>query len=100
MNITNNYTNLDTLKSKVKNTKEDDKKLMKACEDIEAEFLKIMLKEMKKTIPKDSLFEKSQGREIFEDLYAEELAVKSSKCSSLGLAKSIYDQFNKTYIKK
>ena len=48
MDITNNYTNLDALKSKVKNTKEDDKKLMKACEDIEAEFLKIMLKEMKR----------------------------------------------------
>jgi flagellar protein FlgJ len=100
VNINNNYTNLELLKKKAENNKQDDKKLMKACEDIEAEFLKIMLKEMKKTVPEDSLFQKSQGREIFEDLYTENLATKTSKGSSLGLAKSIYDQFNKTYIKK
>ncbi|SHK47035.1 rod-binding protein [Tepidibacter formicigenes] len=94
-----NNRNLDILKSKVKNNK-DDKELMKTCKELEAEFVKIMFKEMKKTVPKDSLMQKSSGREIFEDLYTDELANKTSKDSSLGLAKLIYEQFTKTNIKR
>lgn len=91
--------NLDIFKSQIENQK-DKEKLMKACKELEGEFVKIMFKEMKKTVPKDSLMEKSSGREIFEDLYNETLADETSKNSSLGLAKMIYDQFTKTNIKK
>ncbi|SHH19724.1 rod-binding protein [Tepidibacter thalassicus] len=91
----NTNNNLDVLKSKLQNNK-DNKKLMKACKELEAEFVKIMFKEMKKTVPKDTLMQKSSGREIFEDLYTEELATQASTNSSLGLAKLIYEQFTKT----
>ncbi len=95
----NNNVNLEVLKSKVENNKEKEK-LMKACKNLEAEFVKIMFKEMKKTVPKDPTMEKSSGREIFEDLYVEALATQSSENSSLGLAKMIYDQFTKSNLKE
>lgn len=91
--------NLDVFKSQIENQK-DKEKLMKACQELEGEFVKIMFKEMKKTVPKDSFMEKSSGREIFEDLYNETLADETTKNSSLGLAKMIYDQFTKTNVKK
>lgn len=95
----NNNKNLDIFKSKLE-TEKDKEKLMKTCQELEGEFVKIMFKEMKKTVPKDSLVEKSSGREIFEDLYNDELANESTKKSSLGLAKMLYDQFTKTNAKK
>ena len=88
-------TNLDSLKAATQSTT-DKKKLMKTCEALEGEFVKIMFKEMKKTVPKDELLGESQGKEIFEDLYTEEIANSTSKNSSLGLAKMMYEQFTKT----
>lgn len=87
--------NLNSLKTTMQTTK-DKEKLMKACEALEGEFVKIMFKEMKKTVPKDELFGDSQGKEIFEDMYTEEIAKNTTKNSSLGLAKMMYEQFTKT----
>ena len=73
---------------------EDDKKLMDACKEFESIFTYMMLKEMKKTVPEDSLIEKSQGTIMFEEMHLEELSKEMSQGDNgLGLARVLYDQF-------
>ena len=46
---------------------DEDKDLMESCVKLEGEFMKIMLKEMKKTIPDSGFVPKSAGHDIVED---------------------------------
>jgi len=71
------------------------KELMKACQDFESIFLNIMLQEMRNSVPKDDLTEKSFGRDIFESMLYEKYADEMAKTNSVGLAKIIYDQLSK-----
>jgi len=72
--------------------KKDDAALLKACQDFEQIFLHMLLKEMRSTIPDSGLTEKSTAREIFEDMYDEELATTMSKNNGIGIAKMLYEQ--------
>lgn len=48
------------------NNKKDDKELLKACQDFEAIFTKILLKSMRSTIPESGLIEKTTATEILK----------------------------------
>lgn len=75
---------------------QDDEKLMKVCKEFEGIFLNMMLKEMKKTVEKDTLIEKSQGTEIFEEMYMEQLSDDISAGSNgVGIAEMMYRQFKR-----
>lgn len=71
----------------------DDEKLMESCKNLEAEFFKLMLKEMKKTVPDSGLLDKTAGHDVIKDLYYESLGQHAGENSPLGLARTIYDQF-------
>ena len=73
-----------------------DKELMDSCVKLEGEFMKIMLKEMKKTIPDSGFMPKSAGHDIMEDMYYETIGEDAAQNSSTGLAKMIYDQFTRS----
>lgn len=78
--------------------KENDQALLKACQDFEAIFTHILLKSMRSTIPESELVEKSTAREIFEDMYDQEMAESLSKGSNgLGIAKLLYNQMKRNY---
>ncbi len=102
-NIINSYKDKDlsAVQEKFNNVnKDDDEKLMEVCKEFESIFIYMMLKEMKKTVPEDSLIEKSQGTKIFEEMYFEELSKEMVKGdNSLGIAKMLYNQFKNKSIK-
>ncbi|WP_425447998.1 rod-binding protein [Dethiothermospora halolimnae] len=86
----NKLKNLQKSSDSIKN----DKELMEVCKDFESIFTNMMLKEMRNTIPKGGLTEKSRGREIFEDMYYDEMSKNISKNDNgIGLAKILYEQF-------
>ncbi len=73
----------------------DKEKLLAACQDFEALFIQMMLKNMRNTIPKDGLIPKSFSQEVFEEMLDEELSKKMAKGQGLGLAKEIYKQLSR-----
>jgi len=75
--------------------KKDSEKLKKACQEFEGYFLQQVFKEMRKTIPENNLLEKSQGREIFEDMLYEEYSKNISKGKGIGLSDMLYKQLSK-----
>ncbi|MCT4585964.1 MAG: rod-binding protein [Peptostreptococcaceae bacterium] len=86
---------LNKLKNKTKNMTED-KQAMEAFKAFEGEFLKIMFKNMQKTLDdSNSIIPKSSGTKMMEDMYYESLAEESSKGSGMGLAKMLYEQYEK-----
>lgn len=78
--------------------KEDDEALKKVCKEFEAIFLSKMFKEMKKAVPEGGLIEKSLGREIFEEMYIDELSKELTENNSLGIGKMLYEHFKKGYV--
>lgn len=102
MNIlpNNNIINVDKdpsmIQKKAENLKDgEDKELMEVCKEFESIFTYMMLKEMKKTVPDNNGFiEKSQGTQIFEEMYLEELSKEMSNGDNgIGIAKMLYEQF-------
>lgn len=70
----------------------DDKRLMDACHDFEAIFVKQMLNSMKKTIDKSGLINGGMTEDIFEDWLYDEYAGQISKNGDLGLAQKMFNQ--------
>lgn len=71
----------------------DEKALMEACAGFEAIFTKTLMDSMRDTLPGDALFQKSNGRKIFESLHDQHLAEEISKAPhASGLKEFLYDQ--------
>jgi flagellar protein FlgJ len=70
----------------------DQGKLEKACDDFEALFVKYMMQQMRKTIPKDGLIGQSQAENIYTGMLDDEVAKSVSHGRGLGLAKAMYEQ--------
>lgn len=91
-NLNTNKNNAENIKAKVNNAK-DDKELKKACQEFESLFVHMLLKEMRSTVPEGGFIEKSTAREMFEDMYDQEIAKHISKTNDgVGLAKVLYEQ--------
>jgi flagellar protein FlgJ len=72
------------------------KSLVKASQDFESIFLNYMLKSMRATVPKSSLFgEDTQADDIFNSMKDEELAKRMSQAGGIGLAKIMVKQLEK-----
>ncbi|MBE7411901.1 MAG: rod-binding protein [Leptospiraceae bacterium] len=71
------------------------KKLYDASVEFESIFVKMMLKEMKKSVEKTNLIHGGYAEEIFEDMLYDEYAKNISKNESLGLAEEIYTTLSK-----
>ena len=70
----------------------EDDKLIKACDDFEALFVKYMMQQMRETIPKNGLFGQSQAEKIYTGMLDDEVAKSVSRGRGLGLAKAMYEQ--------
>jgi len=77
----------------------DKKKLKAVSKEMEAEFLKIMMKAMKSTLNPAELTEKAPGKDIMTDFMIERYAEETAKNEPLGIAKMIYEQYTKEYKK-
>lgn len=75
--------------------KVDKKKAKETAQAMEAEFLKIMLKAMKKTIP-DNQEIKAPGKDIMNEFMLERFAEHMATKSPMGLSQMILDYVEKT----
>lgn len=83
-----------------KNTPADpayQKKMREACQGFEAMFLQMMWREMRNTVPENSLFGESNGEKIFKDMLDTEMVDRISAGGGVGLADIIYDQLTAEY---
>ncbi|MEK7306859.1 MAG: rod-binding protein [Nitrospirota bacterium] len=60
--------------------------IKKAAKEFESYFIYYMLKEMRKTIPADSLFGGGRGEEIYRSFQDEELAKSMVESGGIGLS--------------
>ena len=68
--------------------------LYKQCQEFEAIFVKMMLKEMKNSVLKTGLIDGGYAEDIFEDMLYDEYAKKMAQTAQFGLAETIYLQIN------
>jgi len=71
-----------------------DKELKEACKGFEAMFLSMMYKEMRATVPENTLFGESNGQKIFMDMRDNELMKNVAESGGLGLADLMYRQLS------
>lgn len=81
---------------KVKGSSKEEymKQIAKVARDFESIFLGYMMKQMRKTIPPDPLFGKSQAKEIFYEMYDDEMAKELAKAGGIGLAAVLTKQLS------
>ncbi|MGE5594373.1 MAG: rod-binding protein [Betaproteobacteria bacterium] len=72
-----------------------DRELMKACEELESVFLEQLLKEMRKTVPKDDLFGGGRGEDVFQSMFDQEIAKAMAGRGGIGLAEILYKQLSR-----
>jgi len=70
-------------------------KLKEACRQFEAIFIEYMLKTMRKSIPKSSLFKREHAEQIYTSLFDEKVAEKVAEAKGLGLADMLYKELSK-----
>ncbi len=67
--------------------------LKKACQQFESYFTDLMLKEMRKTAPRNNLLgDQSNQQQIFQDMMDQKIADNLSQRSSLGLGQMMYNE--------
>ena len=69
--------------------------LRKACSDFEAHMTNQLLVAMRKTIPTDGLFKKSNGEEMFQSMLDQELATQISQGRGTGFGETLYKQLTR-----
>lgn len=79
------------------NEKERDPKMLEAARGFENQFVRQLISEMRKTIPKDELLSESMTEDIFKEQLDGEYADKWVANGGIGLADIIYDQLEQRY---
>lgn len=69
-----------------------DKELKEACKGFEGMFLGMMYKQMRATVPENTLFGESNGQKIFRDMYDQKLMDNIAEGGGIGLADMLYRQ--------
>ncbi|MDI6638658.1 MAG: rod-binding protein [Bacillota bacterium] len=72
-----------------------DAELRKACEELESVFLEQLLKEMRRTVPKDDLFGGGRGEDVFQSMFDQEIAKKMAGRGGIGLAEILVRQLSR-----
>lgn len=77
-------------------TAAEDAKLKATCQEMEAVFLNLMLKQMRETVPKGNLLGNTQAEKTFTAMLDTELTKNMAKAGGMGLADMLYRQLSKT----
>ena len=78
----------------------DDKKLKKACNELEAVFASMMFKQMRNTVRKSGLIDGGTAEEMYEDMLFDKYAEEISKGKGIGLGDILYKQLSKSMKKE
>ena len=71
-----------------------DKELKEACKGFESMFLSMMYKQMRATVPENTLFGESNAQKIFQDMRDEELMKNVAESGGVGIADIMYRQLS------
>lgn len=74
----------------------DDSKLEEACAEFESYYLNKVFSEMRKSIPKSEVVEKSEGHDIYEDMLYDAYSKEISAGKGAGLKEMLYNQLKKS----
>src|ERR1700676_4446548 len=85
------FSNVDENK-KLPGKESRDPKFLEAAKSFEGQFIRQMISEMRKTVPKDELIPETMADNIFRDQLDGEYADKWTNNGGIGLADVIYDQ--------
>jgi flagellar protein FlgJ len=72
-----------------------DKQMKQTAQDFEAIFVQQVFKEMRRTIPEDSLLPRGQAEEIYADMRDMEAAKQLAGHGGIGLAEMLLEQMQK-----
>jgi len=78
------------ISSELNYTKNENKRLEKACQEFEALFLSKMFASMRQATEDGGLVKKSNGEKIFTEMMDMEIAKESSKGEGMGLSDMLY----------
>ncbi len=85
----------EILSKTVNNSKEmKDDELKKVSEEFESIFVSMMFKQMRDAGFKSDLLDSGLSRDVFEDMYYDEVAKETAKSTKLGIAEAVYRQLN------
>ncbi|MFV0436175.1 MAG: rod-binding protein [Desulfopila sp.] len=71
---------------------EDLQKLRESCREFEAILVMEMYKAMRKSVPDGGLFEKSMATELYQDMFDQQIAEKTSQGPGMGIGEAMYRQ--------
>lgn len=71
-----------------------DAKLKEACKEMEAVFLNMLLEQMRRTVPKNSLTDGGNQEEIMRSMLDTEMTRGMAKAGGIGLADMMYRQLS------
>ncbi len=71
-----------------------DMELKKACQDFEAMFINMILKEMRKSIPKQGMLHGGLQEDMYTSMFDQKMAEKISRGRGVGLWQDIYRQLS------
>lgn len=77
---------------KAQEQKRYEAKVREACQGFETMFLSMMYRQMRATVPDNTLFGKSNSQKIWQSMLDDSLMEKVSKAGGVGLADMIYKQ--------
>lgn len=75
---------------------EEEKQLMKACQEFESIFTHMLLRSMRKSVPKTEFLHGGAGEDIFQDMLDEQIAAEASRTGQFGLAKIMFQQLSRS----
>ena len=78
----------------LQNLSEDEDGLKKACNEFEAVFINMLLKELRKSVPKDGLIPRSFSTETYEEMFDRQTASSITEENSLGIGDMLYRQLS------
>lgn len=78
---------------------DEDAKLKKACKEMEAVFLNMMLSSMRATVPKGNLLGNSSQEQMLTSMLDTELTKNMAQAGGMGLADMLYRQLSKSAVK-
>ena len=71
-----------------------DGRLRKACQGFEEIFLNMMLKEMRKALPKGGLFPETLQKDIYTSLFDQQIAKDISTGRGVGVSEMLYENLS------
>jgi len=80
--------------AQARKAKQDEKALREACEGFESMFLQMMYKEMRNTVPENSLLGNSNAEKIWQSMLDTEMMDNVSKSGGVGLADLMMKQLS------